>query len=641
MPVDPNYPENSSFKNSTSSDAQDQFAGPYASSSSWHSSPLSPQRPLAQRNAFEWIGILSAIMIAVLHLCISFYPAFFSHRHSDIPDWQHDGEVARLDQLHGSGRIYLLQLGPHTDAYSVGDLAEWLRDKYSLDTQILLPTALDSSAWDSSRHRYIAERLYAQIKREHPVLAADPNAWLIGFTDAEMYSATEKWSSTFSQRDGYHTAIISSSGIQDSPSLWRRLTTSHKTSTSELQNRIRRILLKDVAVLFWHLPLNNDPGSLLYFSLNPSIPTNDVYQTDLGPTHSPWGEFIADPCIVFIYTAQTGLKSSAGDFIRPCEHPEAPDEEQAEIDAPNSLPNIAQERIELRLRYGLLTEKHTDFYLPGPVPIRFERATNNRWLMPQAFGISGSHNYDRYLTSNDKMRHIKIVNAGSGDISLVRTPAWLSLLAFNKWIDSDASGSNLALRWRTAPMPHFDLRRFNGEVESYMPCVDSEFCYLNGYRSSNGGVLTMQRDSDRRLTSLSATGGNWLHLSYDSQPRTRNRITEIVDSRGRRLLYQYNSMGQLASVTYPSGEVLSYTYDKQQNLLSLSVAPNASVPPVVLITNYFQNGRIIRQVLADGSVYTYDYLPVGDGEASTAAVRTPDGTRYEVTFGDNGAVIRQ
>jgi len=627
-------------------EGQDQPAGTYISAS-WSplSTPPSPPPPPPQRKPPS-IGTLIRLALRFGPIVLLAWGALqrgaYNRSHSHAPVLHH-GVVARSDQFHGSGRIYLLQLGPHAAPYTVQDLAEWLRDKYSLDTQILQATALDPAAWDPSRHLYIAELLYAQIKREHPTLAVDRNSWLIGFTDAGMYSATQKWGSTFSLRDQHRVAIISASGIGDSAIAiaWLRLTSLRYTPTSAIPDRLRRLLLRDVAILFWHLSLNNDPGSLLQRVFNPDLPINDIYQSDLEPTSSPWGEFVGDPCIVFTDTAGTGLKLSTGALIRQCEHPESADEEQSSLDTPDSPPDTSQERIELRLRYGLLTEKHTDFYLPGPVPIRFERATSNRWLMPVAFGISGSHNYDRYLVSHDGMRHISVSNAGSGDTVLLRTPAWLSFLAFNKWSDTNASESNLTLRWRIAPLEHFDLTRYNGEVEKYMPCDDSEVCYMNGYRSSNGDVLAMQRDSHRRLTSISAPQENWLRLNYDLQHVTQNRITDILDSRGRRIFYRYDTQGQLASVSYPSGEVLSYRYDSLQNLICVSAAPNATASPTVLITNHFLNGRLVSQILDDGSVYSYGYLPAGDGEASMATVRTPDGTTYALTFGSEGAAIRQ
>src|ERR1700680_2494049 len=60
-----------------------------------------------------------------------------------VPIWHHEGTIARPDQLSGSGRIYLVQLGVHNDPYTVVGLAEWLRDKYALDVQILPAMGID------------------------------------------------------------------------------------------------------------------------------------------------------------------------------------------------------------------------------------------------------------------------------------------------------------------------------------------------------------------------------------------------------------------------------------------------------------------------------------------------------------------
>ncbi len=80
----------------------------------------------------------------------------------------------------------------------------------------------------------------------------------------------------------------------------------------------------------------------------------------------------------------------------------------------------------------------------------------------------------------------------------------------------------------------------------------------------------MQRDQQRNLLSLSAPGGNWIRLTHDLHPEVKIRVTEIMDSQGRRVTYAYNPRGQLSEVAYPSGEVLSYEYGGGQNLLSVA-----------------------------------------------------------------------
>lgn len=169
----------------------------------------------------------------------------------------HQGPIARVDELKGSGGIYLvylLETGNQPAHYiALDDFAYWLRTKYSLDVQVLPPMWLDQSAWDPDRKQYIAELLLNQIKREHPALAADPNAYLFGFTDANMYSAYEKWSGTFTQRDDPpRLAVISADGMLDAAR--QRSGEDDGIADAHFQARLRRILLKDIAILYWHLP---------------------------------------------------------------------------------------------------------------------------------------------------------------------------------------------------------------------------------------------------------------------------------------------------------------------------------------------------------------------------------------------------
>jgi predicted Zn-dependent protease len=127
----------------------------------------------------------------------------------------HEGPIAGLDRLTGTGHIYLVAMGPHDAPYAISDFAVWLHTKYALDVQVLPPMALGRSAWDSGREQYVAELLYAQIKRAHPDLAEDPNAYLIGFTDADMYSVNYNWRFSFTQRDMQRAAVISTARMQD------------------------------------------------------------------------------------------------------------------------------------------------------------------------------------------------------------------------------------------------------------------------------------------------------------------------------------------------------------------------------------------------------------------------------------------
>lgn len=532
------------------------------------------------------------------------------------------GDVAPVSQLIGTGRVYLIQIGPHDSSYSLNDFAAWLHSKYGLDVQVLKPTTPDRSAWNFWRAQYTAELLYEQLKREHPDLAADPNAYVIGFTDADMYSVYLNWRFSYSQRLK-RGAIISSARLRDD--FWERLGESGSEATVNLQARLRRFLLKDIAVLYWHVPLGNDPNSLLHQTLYPDLPLEDIYVSDLQPELTRWGRNEGEPCILFAYSLKKGMRPLPGNLIGPCN----PEDEEV-------LHEEGTEIFEFDLRLGLLVDKHTDFYLPGSIPIEFRRATRDGWPKPMAFGLSGTHNYDRFLGSPD-MRYVNIYQEDGGRYQLNRVPSWLPFLPLVKYVDAGSSGDLYEMRWHTSPFEHFEVKRFDGEVETYLPCDSIIYCYLDGFHNAREEELKFDRDDHRRLMGLTSPSGSWLRLSYDEA----NRISEIHDSRTRSIHYSYDQPGRLSTVTYPSGETFYYEYDDKQHLLSFSVAPNdKATQQLVLRNEYDHNGRLARQAFA-GKTYSYAYYP-DNGEIEMVIVRTPENKTFQVKiYGEQDSAVRE
>jgi YD repeat-containing protein len=559
------------------------------------------------------------LSIALFVAIIAFTALVYRRQNAPIPATTypvHDGPVASLDQLKGAGRIYLEQMGPHLMPYSVDDAAAWLRAKYHLDVKVLPPTELDRAAWKGSRRQYIAEMLYDQLKREHPDLAADPNAYLIGFTDADMFSVWHDWKFSDTQRDMERAAVISAA----------HLGSIGQASSQRLQQRLRRFLLKDVAVLYWQLPLNDDPSSLLQRYLPPDVPAEDIFESDLLPSREKWGEAEGEACIFLRYSPKDGLEPLPGKLIRSC----------ADEDTPKA--GELEETFELSLRYGTLLDRHVDFLLPGGAPIEFERMTRAGWTGALGFGISGTHNYDKYLRSPDDMATIQLIYPEGSWQLLKRVPKWLPMLSLVKYVDADFSGSAYEIRWHNTPFENFLRTRYDGATETYLPCDGKTLCYENGYHGPDGQEIVFQRDPQRRLTKLTSSGGQWLSLMYGLE----NHISEITDNRGRNVKYGYDTRNRLLTVTYPSGEIHRYTYDDDQHLLTFRVANDPSSTPRLLLRNYYSQDRLVKQELAGGRVFRYQYnLSTSSGRVVSALAGEGDAPKFTVRFNGEESTIWQ
>ncbi len=548
---------------------------------------------------------------------------------------KHAGPIAQVSELKGSGRIYLVQMGTHRAPYSVEDFAKWLHGKYGLDVQVLPAMAIDEAAWNGRRRQVVAELLEAELKQKHPDLAADHDAYLIGFTDWNMYSTREMWDGTFTQRDLMRAAIISSSGMGDTA--WQRADLDPKGAVARFQARMRRILLKDVAVLYWHLPVNRDPTSLLHNTLNPDLPTEDIYESDVNPALSAKGEAVDEPCIFFTYSSNDGMQPLPGPVIRDCSDVQDPmEDEQVEL-------------FELDLRLGLLIDKHTDLYLPDTIPIEFQRVTRDGERGRDPFGISGWDNYDEFLGSADNI-HIFVEHADGGRDNLVRVPQWLPVISFVKYVGGQSAGIEVPgsrvvrtawqyeMAWHAFPFEHYDVRRFNGGIKTYLPCNRSSVnCSLVGYQDSQGRELKIERNSSRRLARITSPNGNWVGVGTGSD----GRILAIDDSRGRTVHYTYDGADRLTGVTYPSGETHHYDYDYTQHMLTFRIATDAHSEPRVVLSNEYENGLLTKQTLGDGGTYTYTYDSSNPETIRHATVETPGGRRFTIEIGAYSSIVRE
>jgi RHS repeat-associated protein len=132
-------------------------------------------------------------------------------------------------------------------------------------------------------------------------------------------------------------------------------------------------------------------------------------------------------------------------------------------------------------------------------------------------------------------------------------------------------------------------------------------------------------------------------------------ITAITDNVGRTVKYDYDGNGRLWKVTDQNNEVEAYTYDangrlyevfdKRANRLATEAsqppctAPTASCYPMVR-NEYYPDGRVMRQTLADGAVWQFAYETLADGTRKTT-ITDPRTFVTERYFNADNYVIRE
>jgi predicted Zn-dependent protease len=159
-------------------------------------------------------------------------------------------------KIEGS-RVYFVPIG----SFSSDDLtalAQCYRDNYNLDITILKSIPVDDAVRDSSRGQLMAEKLVESVRAGEPDYANDARAILIGFTSEDIYPTSQNWQFAFGWRLGSsHAAVVSTA----------RMSLHYIGQPRDLnlsQTRLRKMVTKDIGILHYGRPQNQNPKSVLY-----------------------------------------------------------------------------------------------------------------------------------------------------------------------------------------------------------------------------------------------------------------------------------------------------------------------------------------------------------------------------------------
>ena len=264
----------------------------------------------------------------------------------------------------------------------------------------------------------------------------------------------------------------------------------------------------------------------------------------------------------------------------------------------------------IELSSGIFLHEATDLTLPGRLPVVLRRLyrTNSPTVGP--IGVGTSTGYDAYLRQK------------TSDLVILFLPG------------------NYKSRWAKQPDGSFtvgDKGTFrgarltkNGDATWTLRYKDGRLWQFNSagwlvaQQDRNGNVLTIQRDSQNRLTTLREPGGREVTLSYNGSD---TKIQSVTDPLGRQVRYTYDGSNRLTAVTDPANGTWQYTYDNGHRMLTVTN------PRTMLQTQntYDAAGRVQNQTLADTGVTRFDYTVVA-GTIAATTVTDPTGVARTSRF---------
>jgi predicted Zn-dependent protease len=154
-------------------------------------------------------------------------------------------------------KLYFVPIGaaPTDEIY---DLVEHYRAKFGIQAVVLPLMKVDDDVLDSARNQLIAEDLIQSMVHNYRNIAQDESAVLIGITSQDMYPRGENWQFCFGWRTPRSRAAVVSTARMD----------LHYPGEPGFEatekKRLRKMVTKDIGMLYYGMPLSGNPRSVLY-----------------------------------------------------------------------------------------------------------------------------------------------------------------------------------------------------------------------------------------------------------------------------------------------------------------------------------------------------------------------------------------
>jgi RHS repeat-associated protein len=298
---------------------------------------------------------------------------------------------------------------------------------------------------------------------------------------------------------------------------------------------------------------------------------------------------------------------------------------------------------------GLFTYERTDLSIKDVIPISVTRTYRQADETSRAFGIGTNISYDLFLVGDVfpyTYQYVILPNGGHVYFPRISPGTSYGDAVYQAQACPGSVFYGAVLRWDTsAPGSSWSVTLKSGTVyyfrDAYLSSNPRAAAVFR-IHDRNGNTVSLARDGNYNVTQVTSPNGRNLFLTYDGS----NRIIKATDDIGRIVKYDYDPSGRLQTITDPllNKEQLAYqaqVVDPAKSIGGVSATTNLTTVtdrrgnPKITNT-YDANGRVAKQVFADGSTYTFAYTLQAKAPPATVVVNGGDGTA-----GGNVSVVTQ
>ena len=152
--------------------------------------------------------------------------------------------------------MYFISLGD-VPPETIDQLTEYYKARFGVTIKTLPAIPVDETMVSRHRNQIDATVLIGLMRHKYPAVVNDLNAIVIGLTPADIYISGFDWDFAFNLRMENRLAVVSMARMDP-------VNFGQPANDVLLNTRLRKMVTKNIGVLYFGKPLSKNPKSVLY-----------------------------------------------------------------------------------------------------------------------------------------------------------------------------------------------------------------------------------------------------------------------------------------------------------------------------------------------------------------------------------------